>query len=348
MLSTGCSYIDIDKRAFVLAIGIDKEDPESSPYDIHLKIALPSGEANKEAQAFILETEKADSLAEGIEIIKQKADKELDFSHMKATIFGSNLKPSDVLTSLDWLIRRSDIQNISHIALGEPNALKILETKPSDKQYAAIALNTSLSQYIVESPFVASNFLFEFNRNRKEHGISPSLPVAEVDNEEIRIREAVVLNGGDKWVKLDEEQVKYYNMLAHELEDETLKITDDKQSFFVRFKSLSSEWEVKPKSSELLVNMNMKGDIEESTTSINENNLEPYEHRVEDELEQKIKAFLTMFRDENIDPLGLGLSYRATHFESREKEWQDWQKLYPELQINVHAEVQLISPGQIK
>ncbi|WP_079477241.1 Ger(x)C family spore germination protein [Halobacillus salinus] len=348
LFTSGCAYIDIDKRSFVLAIGIDKEDPESSTFDIHLKIALPSGEANQEAQAFILETEKADSLAEGIEIIKQKADKELDFSHMKATLFGSNLKPKDVLTSLDWLKRRSDIQNISHIALASPNALVALETKPSDKQYASLALNTTLSQYIVESPFVASNFLFEFNRNRNERGISPSLPVIELDEEEVRIRDAMVLKGKDEWVEIDEEQVKFFNMLAHGLENETLKVADEEQYFFVRFKSFRSDWKLEENASKLHVQVNMKGDIEESSTHINENKLEPYQQQTEEELKKKITSLLTMFREENIDPLGLGLTYRATHFQSRDKEWEDWQKLYPDLEIDVDADVELISPGLIK
>lgn len=55
-----------------------------------------------------------------------------------------------------------------------------------------------------------------------------------------------------------------------------------------------------------------------------------------------------MFQKANVDPLGIGLDYRAHHFGTVKEEWKAWQALYPELEFNVNIQVKLDDVGVIK
>ncbi|MGM0903882.1 MAG: hypothetical protein ACQEXB_22620 [Bacillota bacterium] len=43
LFQSGCGFKDIDKRIFVLSIGVDHTDNEERPYRVILKLAVPSG-----------------------------------------------------------------------------------------------------------------------------------------------------------------------------------------------------------------------------------------------------------------------------------------------------------------
>lgn len=42
-LITGCGFKDIDKRMFVVGVGVDKSNSEEKPYKITLKMTVLSG-----------------------------------------------------------------------------------------------------------------------------------------------------------------------------------------------------------------------------------------------------------------------------------------------------------------
>ncbi|UPG62947.1 hypothetical protein [Metabacillus endolithicus] len=114
----GCGYKDIDRRFFVVSIGVDKSDDKENMYDITLKLAVPSSETKTASTESRMMTESAETISEAVRIIKSKVEKELDFSHTKIIIFGENVVEDDLTNILDWFYRRRDIQAISWTAVG--------------------------------------------------------------------------------------------------------------------------------------------------------------------------------------------------------------------------------------
>ena len=58
LLSTSCGFKDIDKRIFIIGVGVDKSDSEENPYRITLKMAAPSGNMKNSPAGIYLFDEK--------------------------------------------------------------------------------------------------------------------------------------------------------------------------------------------------------------------------------------------------------------------------------------------------
>lgn len=95
-LTTGCEYKDIDRRIFVVAIGIDPGEEEA--FKVSLKLAIPQGEVTKIDEKMLIITEESDSISEALRLMKSKVEKELDYVHCKSIIIGKK-----------WLTGISDI-----------------------------------------------------------------------------------------------------------------------------------------------------------------------------------------------------------------------------------------------
>ena len=124
--TTGCVYKDIDKRFFVMAMGIDWTGKPGTPYLITIKLAIPTtkiGEGRAESQ---VESVEAASVAEAVRNIKARVDKELDFGQCKMFLFGKKLVQHSMDEPLNWLNRRRDMQMVAFMAEAKPSANQLL------------------------------------------------------------------------------------------------------------------------------------------------------------------------------------------------------------------------------
>ncbi len=129
MLSS-CGFKDIDKRFFVVALGLDMSDNEKKPYRITLQLAVPSPKIEPGASKTQIETIESESISEGVRMLKAYVDKELDFGHCKVFIIGEKLARKDYRDLLQWMMRRRDIQSVADIAIGKPDAESLLKVRP--------------------------------------------------------------------------------------------------------------------------------------------------------------------------------------------------------------------------
>src|SRR5690606_5250855 len=73
-LLSGCGFKDIDKRYFVVGMGIDKGENEEKPYRITLKLGVPSIQIDAGKSKTQVETIEAVSIAEGVRMLKSRSE----------------------------------------------------------------------------------------------------------------------------------------------------------------------------------------------------------------------------------------------------------------------------------
>ena len=56
---------------------------------------------------------------------------------------------------------------------------------------------------------------------------------------------------------------------------------------------------------------------------------------------------LTKLQENNLDPFGFGLRYRATRL-SRKNIMEEWERIYPEIKFNVTVKVKLKGTGAVE
>ncbi|WP_166244617.1 Ger(x)C family spore germination protein [Paenibacillus turpanensis] len=351
LLSLGaCGYKDIDKRFFVVSIGIDSTDHKEKKYKVHLKLAIPASEVKAGSGKSILMTEDSHSITEAVRVIKSKVDKELDFSHAKVIIIGQKAASKNMKQMIDWFVRRRDIQKIAWVGIGKPDAESVLKLNPESERIPSNTLFLIFGESGTETSYVVSEYLFDFRKRLYERGLDPILPLIEVSQpKHFTINQAVVFNKEKSKLVLEKQNTKLFNILSNRIAKADFRISDQGKTFFVSTSNASASYrfQLDPSGAPmLLVKLQLKANIEEAHDPISNQKLSQYEQAAEKQLAKEVKAFLEKLQKQNLDPLGFGLMYRSQSFSSRD--WEQWKEIYPSLTFEVQVDYNIQSTGGIR
>ncbi|MBM7694235.1 spore germination protein KC [Peribacillus deserti] len=348
-LLSGCNVRDVEKRAFVVALGVDKAK-EKDKLEISLKVSLPTGDPKAGIDKFSILTIKAESIAEAIRIAKSKIDKELDFGHTKVIMLGKALLKEDIKPIIYWAQRRRDIQMVSYIAVGQPDAKTVVSLQPKTERIPGSYLVNLFGKEGSNSPFVVSEYLFDLQRKISDFGWDPVLPLVEADKDNLVVEKAILMNDEKMKTILSPDETRLYNVLANQqikasftaMEHGKIKYTFNEEHSRAKYHISGG------RNPSISYNVKMSGVLEEDRVEgyFTKEKSEDAARIIEHELNQKMESLLRKFQQNRVDPVGFGLRYQATH--SKKDEHEDWLKMYPRLKFKVKSKVDIESTGIIK
>lgn len=349
LLISGCGFKDIDKRLFVVSIGVDSTKNSSKKYLISLKFAVPSG-SKEQPNEYLIVSEKANSMAEAVRIIKTKVDKEIDFSHAKIILVGEEFaKKKGNAGIYYWFTRRRDIQMIAWVAVAKPTALDVLKVKPMTEQIPSNALILAMGKDGSETPYILPDFLFDFKKRLIERGLDPLLPIIVAKKDIHEVKTTALFNKSHLKLTLTPEETKILNYILNKEEKGALNGKRGKTDFFIDTQKVNSKYKIvipKGKTPYVKFNISVKGTVEETNIRIGNNELAKYEKVIEKEFNKQVKLVLEKIQQAGLDPIGFGLRYRSRHF--NENDWEQWKQIYPKIGFKVHTKVQLTDTGLIE
>ncbi|WML44164.1 Ger(x)C family spore germination protein [Neobacillus sp. PS3-40] len=344
----GCGYKDIDKRFFVVSVGIDPAKGHLKKYLVSLKFAIPNVE--KKPNDFIIVSEEADTMAEAVRIIKTKVDKEVDFSQAKAVVFSQNIvKPNFPPHLYYWLTRRRDFQEISWVVIGKPSALDVLKVKPKFEQVPSNALFLTLGTEGSETPYIIPEFLFDLKKRFSEKGLDPFMPIVEAKKDLLEVNTVGIFNKKEMKIVLKPEETKYLNFFLLKEGKSAIRIHQGKEYFLIDTNKVKTSYKLDTANQNhpmIKVKVKIKGRLEESLMKPLNSKLSDYEKTAEKDINKSVKKLLVKLQKENVDPIGFGLHYRGRHFSKND--WQTWQQLYPNVTYKVITDVQIEDTGLIE
>lgn len=349
---TSCGYKDIDKRIFALAIGVTTPEGENSKYSVLIKFAIPTADIKAGQKDFIIIKEEGDSITEAMRMIKSEIDKEIDFSHTKMILFDEKILDDDLKETIDWFIRRRDIQKIAWIGVGSPGVEEILKLKPKSESLPANALFLSFGRTGTESPYIITEYMFDLRKRLTERGIDPVLPIIMAnDFETYTISTAVVVNKEGKKVNLDQEETKVMNILLNRAKKLDIKVeneTDEKKGlFYIAADEANVNYKLKDGEKPTVeIMIKIEGIVEESPEEMSRKQLKEHENLAEKQIKERVKHVLIKLQEEDVDPIGFGLMYRAHHTEKNE--WEKWKKLYGKVDFDIKIDLTLQGTGILK
>ncbi|AIQ49808.1 hypothetical protein R70723_30930 [Paenibacillus sp. FSL R7-0273] len=350
-LTTGCEYKDIDRRIFVVAIGIDPGEEEA--FKVSLKLAIPQGEVTKIDEKMLIITEESDSISEALRLMKSKVEKELDYVHCKSIIIGEEMADRNIRHILDWAVRRRDIQLILNFAIGRPAALDVLKVKPPSERIPSNSLIMAMSGQGTESPFIASVYSYQLMRDIYEQGKDPILPIIEAEGEtQFQIDKVALLDKEKVQLVLNPEETRLFNLLTRPDLRTNFPARVEDSDFQYYTESSNTSYKIRTSSMGAPViryKIKIRGIVEENSTQelITHNLLEKISEAGGKELEQSVMALLEKIKEKRLDSFGWGLRYGSEHW-NNETEAKDWKELYPDLKFEVAADVRIKYSGLIK
>jgi spore germination protein KC len=346
-LLTGCGFKDLDKRFFVLAIGIDKAQHTNKAYKIILKLAIPSPKIEPGNEKYQIISEEADSVAEAIRLLKSKVDKELDFGHAKMIVFGESLAKESLRDPMDWCIRRREIQLVGLLAMGSPTAEEVLKLSPKSERLPGNALFLSFGHSGTESSYIITEYNFDFYRRMKEKGLDPYLPVIVPVKETYRIDRVALFDKEKVKVILSRDETRILNELLRGISKFEVKV---KNEYMLSVQNYKMKYSIEtPNGGQpyMDVHIQVSGVAEQSHVGVmSKKPMKYYEQQAEKELEKTYTRVLKKLQQHKVDPVGFGLHYLGTHYD--QDNWEQWQQLYGQLDFRVHADVTLDGTGVLK
>ncbi|KIL40483.1 hypothetical protein SD70_12940 [Gordoniibacillus kamchatkensis] len=352
LVTSGCTtkaFKDIDRRFFVLALGVDKSKEDSNKYRVTLKLGIPSPKIEPGKAKSQIISQESESVSDAIRLLKSKVDKELDFGHTKMLVIGEALAKEDVTSAIDFFIRRRDIQNIAFMAVGSPDAEAVLKITPKSERLPANALFLSFDELGTESSFIITEYLFDFYRRMTEKGLDPYLPVVQADSETYIINRIGVFDKTRMKLMLSPKESAILNELARNIQKFHILTRTKDTDFSLSVEKFNRKFVFDPQdATKLHVKSEIEGTIEQSTQPIFDEDWKKYEQQTEQVAVKRYMDVLRKLQKNNVDPIGLGLIYRARHYNNDSKDWETWQKIYPNLSFDVKVDVKIEGTGVIK
>lgn len=347
---SGCGFKDIDKRYFVVGMGIDKSDNEEKPYRITLKLGVPSIQIDAGKSKTQVESIDTASIAEGVRLLKAHVDKEIDFGHCKVFLIGEALAHDNIVEAVSWMSRRRDIQNIAAIGIGSPTAEDVVKVQPAIERFPGNALNLFFSEDATESSFTFIEELSDLSRRLYENGLDPYLPIVKMQHKDnTYIINSVALFDKEKIVTvLDPEETQLLNQLTPHI-SRTRQYGSYRTEPFVAFiNDIKTKYTLNKTDSALKVNMKIKQAITFEEMPLNSyfNNPQQTIAQLEKAYSESVEKLLKKIQAAGVDPYGFGLRYRARYHLPNFKE--EWPQLYKSMEIDVQTKVEVRGTGLLK
>lgn len=352
---SGCQFKDIDKRSFVLAIGIDRpEDKEKrDQFEVTLKMAIPEGDPTQRSQESYVITEIADSVPEAIRLAKSKIDKELDFSHCKAMIYGDSLARDNIMPLVDWSSRRRDIQLIMYVAVGQPSAREVVKMQTKTERLPGNALILALGKEGTESPYIKPAYSFDLSRRTTEYGLDPIMPVVTARDPDMLIIDRVALFNKQKLITvLTPDETRMLNLLTANNLRSSFKVDAEGTSFDYNLENSKSKYRIKTgKEKQTVVEYHLSGvaSLEDNmkATPVTGPVLRSISKAASEKWERDSLNLFKKIQASGVDPFGWGLRYYSRNWNNA-TEREEWERLYPGLEFQVKANLNVKYTGMIR
>lgn len=348
ILLSGCGFKDIDKRIFVVSVGVDPAINSDKKFLVSLKLAVPN--VQEVSNEFVIISEEGDTIAEAVRILKAEVDKELDFSHAKLIVYNEKmLKPEIEKNLYYWFIRRRDFQEMSWVAIGKPSAKEVLKLKPKTERLPSNSLFLILGKDGSESTYVLPEFLFDFKRRFSEKGIDPFLPIIEIKKKHFKIDKVGLLDKKGLKLKFTPKETMILNFFLNEEPKTALKVENGDQPFVIDVQGVKTNYKLMTdnlKQPYIKVDIKLQGRMEEALFNVNNADLRQYEKMANTYTKKQVHDVLVKLQKSKVDPIGFGLRYRSRHFEK--DDWKTWERMYPEIKFKVNADVQIKDTGLVE
>jgi len=180
------------------------------------------------------------------------------------------------------------------------------------------------------------------------------LPIIETNEkkDKIIVNKAVVINEEYKGkLQLSTEQVEDYNITSNRMRNVRfeLRVNSDQSDFTVYVDTVKTKYKIITSNNKPVINMNidMKGVVEESKHRMSQQNIETYNKLANEVVKKRIDKFLAFLQKNEVDPIGFGLRYEATHWHHKDLA-AEWKKIYPEITFDVSVNMSIKSLGSIE
>ncbi len=279
-------------------------------------------------------------------LIQQTSADPLENGSIEVILFGKKMSERGVMDVIDTLERDARIGSNITMAVVDGTAKDVLEQHLGNRGTGNYL--STLIQHNMERRELPQTNLHLFLNSYYSKVKDPFLPYIELHDDKVRVK-GIALFKEDKVVSfVDDSDMFFVKALMENFENgsHTFKVEGEYVSTFSL--NLGREYKVKNALTDPIVELkvNMEGLIREySGEMLDPKMIKKVEKRFEEIINEKCEQLLYRFRDENIDPVGIGWLAKTQTRKFDEKKWLD---AYPKATFKVSSEVIITETGVVE
>ncbi|MBP2240404.1 spore germination protein [Cytobacillus eiseniae] len=282
--------------------------------------------------------------------IQKKSSQPIVVGGLMVTIFGDKISDYGIAEYVDVYMRESSVGTRNYLATSKSSAIGILAGEYGPRGNATYLRN--LIEHNIEHRDVPKTNLHIFLRDYYSRGKDPYLPeINGVSKDEVEIS-GISLFKGDKEIDvLPKNKMFYFKLLVDNYSNGNFLVTLDKHKTAM-VKSIKSKRKIKISKdhpNKVTFEIHINGVVTEYTGG---KVTEKVSKEIEKELEKKVNdecmKLLTQFQEQQIDPIGIGLAYKA-NIRGTAKKGKNWiGEEYPTLSFDVKTKIDIRESGVIE
>lgn len=293
-LTTGCfNYLSLDDIAVVSLIHIDYKDE----YIVTVEIR-ENEKDNPNASNFY--TNSGMSLDIAFENIGLTLNKALYLVDTDTLIITDNIIKDKLNNTLDYLTRQNNIGNNFNILVSNDDINKITETIKSNNKIVGSYIKDSINNpynNIVDIKF--NKFVKNYLNDYKDM----ILPYGKLNNDKFMIDEAIIFNNNKDLIRINNDDVKIYNLLNNIDRYSLFKINYNEGFLIYRVKSIKTK--IDYKDNNIKIKLDIIGNFNEiDNISLNKNSINEVLDLTKDKINNNVNIFINKLLVNNIDALG--------------------------------------------
>jgi len=365
-LLTGCyDHKELNTIAILTATEINKTDDE---YVINAQVVNPqSPDKTITVQApFIIYTGKGKTIQEAYRQIKLQSSRYLYPNHLQIIIINEKIAKEDITQIIDFYLRNPAFRTEFNVLIGKnDNILNI--TTPIDIISSSSILESleTSNKYLGITNLVTFNELTSMYLNPNQEITLPSIEAVNYEeksdtkentestkvNSMYKLSTIAVFKDNKLKGYLTEEESITYNLLLNNTKN-TIITYECQKNKYINLETIKTESKISTKNNEITIELNISGNINESTCNTNLKNIKEMkktEENIANYLKNQIKKDIDNIRKNyNSDIFGLLEIIYKKDYNNYQLIKDTWYKnTYQNIKINIKPTVKIIGIGNV-
>ena len=340
-LSACWDKVEIENRAFVVAIGVDKtnENDDEGSFTVILSIPVANNgkddEDEDENAPAHLKKASGQTIAEALKKIDAETDKQLHFGQAKLLVLGDALleNPEMVRSTLDNFNRHPELDRAMYVLAAHGKAAEILAIKPPGDTLPGLYI---AAIYKDTHKLGGVSFTMDLEKllTQLKYSESVLLPSVKAEKERLNLSGSVLLVDNSKIGRLTDDELQGYlwcqsgggqgAILTSTVQDQPISFKVDKHRANIRFKEYGNNLQAH-------IKVELTGRIEECIDSeallgrkqCREYAIRQLESAVRDEILQTTKKIQEEYAVDGYNWLEIMRKKQYSLYQRHASHWQD-------------------------
>lgn len=353
LLQTGCwNAREIDELAFVLSIGLDKDD---YGFKVTAQIASPETYSNApsgtDTKPFWMVSSTGKTIFEAIRNMASISSRRIFWSHIKVILISEELASSNTLQIFDFFSRNPELRLRTLIAITPGEAGKLLEVMPVMEKDPAISLERIIQNKNLTGKSY-SIMLKDFLEDYLNPNISPVTSRIILDKSKskpvLKTSGAYVFDMYKRPVPLSEEDTRGFLWIKNKMNDSIMVVNCpyDNMPATLEIKKAKSSFEsyLDNDIPHFVINVNVTAILTEQSCLTDFNNmheLKDLEMALEDAIRKDIQSTITTAKDLQVDFLNLSSILHRQHKQEWHQISSNWNNLFKDTEVDIIVQVDI-------